>query len=124
MATDLFKLIDVAQQSFRHVTEVTDGMVCLAEKVSGGTATSQEMHNYVGCIAHALDLQKLIDDLRDELNQYLLLVDNDCARLGLTESKAEILRDIMEAAEIRPFAPLIKLYEELGKPPLLSPPMN
>jgi len=99
-----------------QMRETVDLFVWLVGKVSDGTATPEQQDGLAHCSAQAILLQEQVDKLRDQLKQYLLLIDNDYARLGLTESKSEILRDFMLATSVRPFAPLIKLYEKLGNP--------
>ncbi len=122
MGSNLFALVDVAERALAQVVNVTDDVCWLQEKVAGGKATEKERANFVKLFDHALKIQKLVDDLKGALDEYVLLADHDFARLGLTDRKSDIVKSFLEVAATRPFAPFVELYESLGKPPLLSPP--
>lgn len=121
MASDLFRLVDFAERSLVQVVNTADSILWLQEKVAGGNATEKEQSTFIKLFDHALKLQKLVDDLKVTLDEYVLLADHDFARLGLTNRKSDIVKSFLEVAETRPFAPYVELFESLGKPSLLSP---
>lgn len=114
MASNLFQLIDVAHRAISQMTEVADAFEGLAETINSTTATVKDHKDFWALCGHALSLQVFLDDLRTEFDGYIRLADNDLARLGLTDSKAKEVLDFMEAASVRPFAPLETLYQALG----------
>lgn len=124
MASDLFRLVDFAERALVQVGDVTDGFCWLSDKIAGGSATEQERATFVKTFNHARQLQKLVDDLKVALDEYVLLADHDFARLGLTDRKSAVVKSFLEVAETRPFAPFVELFESLGKPSFLSPPVN
>ncbi|MFH0957783.1 MAG: hypothetical protein V1897_03685 [Pseudomonadota bacterium] len=114
MASNLYQLIDIAHRAISQMAEVAAAFEWLAEKINSPTATEKDQTDFRSLCAHGLILQEFLDDLRSEFDGYIRLADNDLARLGLTDSKAKDVMDFMKATAVRPFAPVEKLYYELG----------